>query len=156
MFTYISLKAFYPKNRGRWKQFSSWEPEVKEKAQRGRADDDGPTEVQVKRGYSWSEQLGIAIACLVEAGQTNLVDWTKQVHEFSIHANFLFAYYVQNLSLVIGMRQRIVDETDGSSSQTQLDDAMDDDEVREAAARLRAPSNEAMSKFEDYRESLWI
>ena len=54
--------------------------------------------------------------------------------------------------MVIGQRQRIIEETDGSSSQTQLDDMQDDDDVREAASKLHQPSMEALSKFEDYRE----
>lgn len=33
----------------------------------------------VKKGYSWSDQLGIAIASLVEAGQEELVNWTRDV-----------------------------------------------------------------------------
>lgn len=39
-----------------------------------------PPDVQVKKGYSWSEQLGIAIACLVESDKAELVEWVKQVH----------------------------------------------------------------------------
>jgi len=35
--------------------------------------------VEVKKGYSWSDQLGIAIATLTEAGQEELVNWTKDV-----------------------------------------------------------------------------
>jgi replication fork protection complex subunit Tof1/Swi1 len=38
-----------------------------------------PPDVQVKKGYSWSEQLGIAIAVLVEGGEGGLVDWVKDV-----------------------------------------------------------------------------
>jgi hypothetical protein len=38
-----------------------------------------PPDVQVKKGYSWSDQLGIVIAALVEAAQTGLVTWTKDV-----------------------------------------------------------------------------
>lgn len=38
-----------------------------------------PPDVQVKKGYSWSEQLGIAIAALVENGESQLVDWAKNV-----------------------------------------------------------------------------
>jgi replication fork protection complex subunit Tof1/Swi1 len=38
-----------------------------------------PPDVQVKKGYSWSEQLGIAIACLQENGQTELITWVKEV-----------------------------------------------------------------------------
>lgn len=54
--------------------------------------------------------------------------------------------------MTIGQRQRIVEETDGSSSQSQLDDMDDDDAVRDAASKLRQPSNEALAKFEDYCE----
>jgi len=38
-----------------------------------------PPDVQVKKGFSWSEQLGIAIAVLVEGGEQELVDWIKDV-----------------------------------------------------------------------------
>lgn len=74
-------QAFFPKNRSQWKQYSSWEPEPKVKDERGRTIEDTrfPADVQVKKGYSWSEQLGIAIAALVDAGQQILVDWTKDV-----------------------------------------------------------------------------
>jgi len=70
-------KAFFPKNRGVWKQYSSWEPE-KNKALV--EDTRFPPEVRVKKGYSWSDQLGIVIAVLVEAARTDLVIWTKQVY----------------------------------------------------------------------------
>lgn len=36
-------------------------------------------DVKVKRGFSWSEQVGIAIACLIESDKRNLVDWMKEV-----------------------------------------------------------------------------
>lgn len=52
--------------------------------------------------------------------------------------------------MVIGQRQRIIEETDGSTSQSQLDDVDGDDAVRDARNKLRQPSNEALAKFEDY------
>lgn len=77
------MQAFYPKTRGKWKQHSSWEPPEKKS---GGADDDDavtenrwPAEVKVKKGFSWSEELGIAIKCLVEENKMTLIDWTKQV-----------------------------------------------------------------------------
>jgi len=79
------------------------------------------------------------MACLIEKGQQELIDWTKEV-----------------LSLVISLRKRIVEEVDGSSSQNQLDDDMDDDAMREALTMLRQPSNDAMSKFEDYCIYSWF
>ena len=32
----LIVEAFFPKNRGRWKQYSSWEPDAKERAKRAR------------------------------------------------------------------------------------------------------------------------
>ena len=76
----LSSKAFFPKNRGNWKQYSSWEPE-KKTDQRGRTvvDTRFPPDVVVKKGYTWSEQLGIVIASLVEAKQEGLITWTTEV-----------------------------------------------------------------------------
>lgn len=75
------MQAFFPMNRGHWKEFSSWTPP--ETTKRGREetveDNRFPPDVQVKKGYSWSEQLGIAIACLVEDGKMELIEWVKQV-----------------------------------------------------------------------------
>lgn len=66
-------------NRSSWKQFSSWEPEEKAKAIRGADDATLPAEVSVKKGYTWSEQLGIAIAVLVNNDKKQLVEWTIEV-----------------------------------------------------------------------------
>jgi replication fork protection complex subunit Tof1/Swi1 len=43
-----------------------------------------PPDVQVKKGFSWSEQLGIAIAVLVEGGEQELVAWVKDVGSLSL------------------------------------------------------------------------
>ena len=58
---------------------------------------------------------------------------------------------------MIGQRQRIVEETDGSSGQSQLDpsnvdgDENSDDEARAAALKSGdQPSKEAVAKFKDY------
>jgi len=36
-------------------------------------------EVQVTTGYSWTEEMGIVIACLVEDEKTSLINWVKEV-----------------------------------------------------------------------------
>jgi replication fork protection complex subunit Tof1/Swi1 len=46
---------------------------------KGRQDTRFPADVQVKEGYSWSEQLGIAIAALVEGRERGWVVWVKDV-----------------------------------------------------------------------------
>ena len=71
---------FFPKNRGHWKQYSSWEPEAKSNRGKKAVEDTRfPQDVEVKKGFSWSDQLGIAVASLVDANQEDLVKWTKEV-----------------------------------------------------------------------------
>ncbi|THH17984.1 hypothetical protein EW146_g2907, partial [Bondarzewia mesenterica] len=107
--------AFYPKTRGRWKKLSSWEPETKAKKGRETVEDARfPPDVQVKKGYTWSEQLAIAMAALQDEGHGGLVEWVKDI-----------------LSLVIAQRERIIEETDGP--QDKEDEgavAMDDEELK--------------------------
>jgi hypothetical protein len=59
-----------------------------------------PADVQVKKGYSWSEQLGIAIAALVEGGEGELVEWVKDVGFYF----FLFLCLYDG-SLIWGLRR---------------------------------------------------
>lgn len=74
------VDAFFPKNRGHWKAYSSYEPEPKAgRASRTVEDRRFPADVQVKKGWSWSEQVGIAVKALVEAEKRGLVEWAKGV-----------------------------------------------------------------------------
>ncbi|KAK2463337.1 hypothetical protein APHAL10511_004648 [Amanita phalloides] len=140
--TFLAVEVFFPKNRGNWKQYSSWEPEFKS-SQRGKrekghldgengAEKKAPLEVRVKKGYSWSDQLGIAIAALTEAGQDYFVQWTKEI-----------------LTLVTAQRQRIIDETDSPEGGR---DMTSDDDDGDAAMILdrKNPSSEALAKMTDY------
>ena len=73
-------QAFFSKNRGHWKQFSSRELDAVGPRPEGRPlDERFPQDLSVKKGYSPSEQMGVAIAALTEKGQMELVEWTKQV-----------------------------------------------------------------------------
>ena len=72
------MQALFPKNRNRWKRYSSWEPESKTKKTKG-VDTGHPPDVQVKKGFSWSEQLAIAMAALQDASQGVLIEWVKEV-----------------------------------------------------------------------------
>ncbi|KAI0089435.1 timeless protein-domain-containing protein [Irpex rosettiformis] len=130
---FLLVEAFYPKTRGKWKAHSSWEPP--EKASRGdenMVENRWPAEVKIKKGFSWSEELGIAIKCLVEDSKASLVEWTKEI-----------------LIMVIGMRQRIVEDTDGQSSRS--GDADNEDDIDNSDRLMRGlPSAEAREKFTDY------
>ncbi|KAG8216231.1 timeless protein-domain-containing protein [Butyriboletus roseoflavus] len=126
---FLMIEAWYPMNRGHWKQYSSWEPEPKANRKRDMTEDSGgfSGEVQVRKGYSWSEQIGIAVAALVEEGKSELVEWVKDI-----------------LVLVIRQRQQIVDETDHNDRND------DTDEMEDVAQKNAGPSKEAISKFTDY------
>ncbi|KAF8909752.1 timeless protein-domain-containing protein [Gymnopilus junonius] len=89
-----------------------------------------PPEVVVKKGYSWSDQVGIAVASLVEAKQEELIKWATEI-----------------LTFVIGQRSRIIDETDkvgrdGSPASEGEDDM--------PTGRFNEPSAEAQAKIKDY------
>ena len=47
-------------------------------------DFEAPARRAVEKGYSWTEQLGIALACLVENDQRDLIDWIKAVSNISL------------------------------------------------------------------------
>ncbi|KAJ7170342.1 timeless protein-domain-containing protein [Mycena crocata] len=123
-----AVEAFFPKNRGHWKAFSSWEPP--EKGVRApRAEKRGAGEVQVKRGYSWSEQLGIVIAALVDAGKIVLI-----------------------IEMVIRQWERITSELEAAKPEVPLEEDMDDDEVlaKRMAQKLETPSPEMREKMVDF------
>ncbi|KDR76874.1 hypothetical protein GALMADRAFT_245966 [Galerina marginata CBS 339.88] len=127
---FLAIEALFPKNRGHWKQYSSWEPEEKSKKEKRVVEDNRfPPDVEVKKGYSWSDQLGIAIASLLEASQEELINWTKEV-----------------LTIVIGQRSRIIDDTDKKEG----DDSPEPDEEASTTLRLKEPSAEALAKITDY------
>lgn len=83
---FLLVEAFFPKNRGSWKAYSSLTPEELA-AKTGKTsltektivDRRFPQDVQVKKGHSWSEQVGIAIQALVESEEADLVTWTTEV-----------------------------------------------------------------------------
>jgi replication fork protection complex subunit Tof1/Swi1 len=89
---FLLVAAFFPKTRGKWKAYSSLDPDEesvkKGKGSTGPAESRGRTirEIAVKKGYSWSEQVGIAIQVLVEEGKKELVVWCKDVR---IHSHLL-------------------------------------------------------------------
>ncbi|KAJ3795140.1 timeless protein-domain-containing protein [Lentinula aff. detonsa] len=126
---FLAVEAFFPKNRGNWKQYSSWEPPSKGENSKTVKDNRLPQEVQIKKGYSWSDQVGIAIAALVEAGQTELVLWTQEV-----------------LQTAKAARDRIIEEVD------KKDDVDSDEDINDPNTRskLLGPSVDAQAKLTDY------
>ncbi|KAG9047150.1 Topoisomerase 1-associated factor 1 [Tulasnella sp. UAMH 9824] len=92
----------------------------------------GP-QLYIKGKRPWSEELGIVIACMIDAGQMDLIDWTKEI-----------------LIGVIGQRQRIVMDTDDFLAEDIPDDDDPDAQLREKLRKLKGPSAAAVSKFEDY------
>ncbi|KIY53837.1 timeless-domain-containing protein, partial [Fistulina hepatica ATCC 64428] len=134
----LAVQAFFPKTRGNWKQFSSWESEDKT---RGDFDTCFPQDVVVKKGYTWSEELGIAIAALTEAGQRNLVVWTTEI-----------------LEQVVKERNEIIEHYDGKTTGEDNEndgdgnDGNDVNEVTKVKEKfvLYQPSAEAMEHISDF------
>lgn len=61
---------------------SSWEPPAKDAGGNGDTsvpDNRWPQDVHVKKGYTFTQQLGIAVAALVDDGKMALIEWVKQV-----------------------------------------------------------------------------
>ncbi|KAF8999889.1 hypothetical protein BDZ89DRAFT_1170521 [Hymenopellis radicata] len=73
----LPVEAFFPRTRGNWKQFSSWEAPKKEKRQR-KEKIAVEKELHVKDGYSWKEQVGIALKAL-QGKDSELADWVKEL-----------------------------------------------------------------------------
>ncbi|EJD53471.1 timeless-domain-containing protein [Auricularia subglabra TFB-10046 SS5] len=137
---FLVIEAFFPKNRGTWKQFSSWEPEVKEKRKRGGdKEEETGEELTIPKTFTWSQQVGIAVGCLVDADKRELVDWTKEI-----------------LTFVLGLRARDIDEEEPENSQAGVDADVDasDDELglnkHKRDVRPKEPPSSAIAKFKDY------
>ena len=75
----VRRQAFFPKNRGHWKQFSSAELDaVGPRPEAPNFDTRFPQDWYVKKGYTPSEEIGIAMLALTDNGQMELIEWTKQ------------------------------------------------------------------------------
>ncbi|KAF8265674.1 timeless protein-domain-containing protein [Lactarius quietus] len=83
-----------------------------------------PPDVKVKKGYSWSEELAIAMAALQEAGQGELIEWVKET-----------------LAIVIAQRQRMVERASEAAS---------DDEENGGGDGASAALDKAQVKISDY------
>ncbi|KAI0027442.1 hypothetical protein K488DRAFT_90853 [Vararia minispora EC-137] len=128
----VHVEAFFPTNRGRWKRLSSWEPP--RALERDVEDTRFPPDVQVKKGHSWSEDVGIAMAALAGAGKVDLIEWTKDILEF-----------------VVRQRKRIIEEIDGPKRLLTAEDAEgDEDEELRQRVLTNGPSAEAQAQINDY------
>ncbi|KAJ7178128.1 timeless protein-domain-containing protein [Mycena filopes] len=141
--SFLAVEAFFPKNRGQWKAFSSWEPPPKGGAARERRAAAGnTTEVQVKRGYSWSEQLGIAIKALQEAGEDERIVWTIDI------LNTVLEQWRKAATALEQEAARA--KAEGGAGEVEEDE--DDDEVlaKRMAEKLETPSAEMREKMVDF------
>ncbi|KAK4051924.1 Topoisomerase 1-associated factor 1 [Microbotryomycetes sp. JL201] len=135
---FMLLEAFFPKTKGQLSK--AREGDVVDFYESS-SDEDGPgfrfkqAEVEVQPGFTLSQQIGIAVASLVDAGDLHLVEIVKK-----------------QLTLASASRTEIVLTTDKSDEQ---DDAIVDDDsdeaLRQRAALLRGgPSETAKALFEPH------
>lgn len=82
--SFLVVEAFYPKNRGKWKALSSWEAPAKgaralDPENDAVLENRWPADVHVKKGYTWEQQLAIAVRILAEDEKQAMIDWVKEV-----------------------------------------------------------------------------
>ncbi|GAA5867194.1 hypothetical protein JCM3774_002365 [Rhodotorula dairenensis] len=90
-------------------------------------------EVEVEPGFSHTQQIGIAMACLIEAGNQRFVDFVKD-----------------QLALVSASRTEIVLTVDGAYAAESAGAPVEgetDEDLRKQAARLKGPSEAALALF---------
>lgn len=90
----------------------------------------GNADVEVQPGFSLSQQIGIAMRCLTDAGQLELIGAVQD-----------------NLRLAAAARTEIVLGVDGDTAAQDSDDGSDE-ALRRKALRLSGPSDAAKAKFE--------
>ncbi|GAA6000092.1 Tof1p [Rhodotorula paludigena] len=130
----LLLECFFPKTKGQLGKMRLGEADPY-------ADSDDDTliykakkvgEVEVQPGFSHTQQIGIAIAVLVDNGDQRLVDLIKD-----------------QLKLASAARTEIVLTTDGlPAAADPLADLESDAALREKAAQLKGPSSEALALFQ--------
>lgn len=76
-YDFLAVEAFFPRTRGDWKKFSSWEAPKKEKRVR-KEKVTVEKELHVPDGHSWKEKVGIALKALC-AVNPELAEWVKHV-----------------------------------------------------------------------------
>ncbi|KAL7415832.1 timeless protein-domain-containing protein [Mrakia frigida] len=133
---FLLVEAFFPKNRNKWKAFSSWAPEDGEEP----SGDEGtsrvkkvkiPTDVQIAdKGLTHTQNLGIAVAVLLDEGKMSHVTWV-----------------IEMLNDVAAARQEIILNTDGI---VEIPVDLTDDEIRAHASKKVEASTEALEKFTDH------
>ncbi|BGP23540.1 replication fork protection complex subunit Tof1/Swi1 [Rhodotorula toruloides] len=132
---FLLLECFFPKTRTQLGKMRMGEVDPF-------ADSDDDTlmykakkigEVEVQPGFSHTQQIGIAVACLLDGGEQRLLDMVKK-----------------QLVLASATRTEIILTTDGPPNEdvAMLGDVNETDAaLREKAAQLKGPSAEAVALF---------
>ncbi|GAA5935882.1 Tof1p [Sporobolomyces koalae] len=129
----LLLECFYPKTKTQLGKMRLGETDPY-----ASSDDDTPAyrakkigEVEVEPGFSHTQQIGIAITCLIETGKLPLIETLQD-----------------QLRRASGDRTEIVLTTDGApESANPLDAETSDADSRAQAARLKGPSEAAIALF---------
>ncbi|GAA5823835.1 hypothetical protein JCM5353_006373 [Sporobolomyces roseus] len=129
----LLLECFYPKTRTQLGKMRMGDADPY-----ASSDDDTPAyrakkigEVEVQPGFSHTQQMGIAITCLIETGKLPLIELVKD-----------------QLRIASSARTEIILTTDGLPvADDPLDDSTSDEALRAQAAQLKGPSEEAIALF---------
>ncbi|GAA5948542.1 hypothetical protein JCM3765_004917 [Sporobolomyces pararoseus] len=129
----LLLECFYPKTKTQLGKMRLGEADPY-----ASSDDDTPLyrakkigEVEVEPGFSHTQQMGIAITCLVDTGKLSLIETLKE-----------------QLRLASTARTEIVLTTDGVPGDIDpFEESTSDEALRAQAAQLKGPSEAALALF---------
>lgn len=120
-----------------------------------------PQEIVIKRklGFSWSQEVGIAVALLSDMHRDDLIDWVKRVsrHCRAASAFKLIAIFSQTLLAAAKDREALIEEVD-QNRDAEIDaleqEEDEDDEAferRKMSARTAGPSAAAKEAIQDHQ-----
>jgi replication fork protection complex subunit Tof1/Swi1 len=103
-------------------------------------------EFKKNKGLSWSQQMGVVVGVLVQAGHQVWITWIIEVC-FSFGFSPLELTIVQVLEVALAARQEVVLAIDGSAESRGLGED-EDEEGDERARDFSGPSRDAIERFQ--------
>jgi len=107
----------------------------------------GPPELEFKKNkrLSWSQQMGVVVAMLVQAGHEDWIRWVIEVRGLDWPTKVV-AEYLQVLEIALAARTEIVVAVDGPNGAPVNGDERDEDDERRVRD-FAGPSRDAIAKF---------
>lgn len=115
----------------------------------------GPAELEFKKKHklSWSQQMEVVVAVLLQAQHSAWIDWVIEVSLLALHRHLSWSVLiVQVLEFALASRQEIIIAIDGMRGPRDGEEEAAEDE--RGVRHIGAPSKEALDKFGAFGMSL--